>query len=934
MDRQIARAMVGLKQLPIRALLATFWGSPRKRLGLSAVILSAYLLLQRAMRYRRLKRLQGVYAKYTTRKQMASMTDHDAWEIQKTILATEFPSASLKALQFALFRTYGIPTISSLLLKTSQFSNPATSFKRYADTGALIGQFMAFEPSSERAQTAIARTKFLHSGYRASGKILESDMLYTLSLFALQPIRFITMFEWRQLSELEQCAIGTYWKSLGDALEISFAELPSGPHGFRDGLHFLEELRSWSLNYEEAYMKPSPQNKEVADRTMDVLVYALPQVLKPVGVRFASCVMDNRLREAMMYQQPPAAYRTIFSSLVAARKFYLRYLALPRAKFQRIDVFQDEPNEYGRYYVKVYEAIPYYVKPTIWNRWGPAAWVRWALRMPLPGDDGDKYYPQGFDLEDLGPKYFEGKGRKSVAEIRDRLKKARQGRQPFTSTCDLSALHKMPTRSPDRLDAWILDSGIASLTAAVHLVQEAHVPPSRIHIVSKSSISSRTTVSYGDAEHGYDFRAGMRPQLNDMCMDTLLSLVPSMSDESMTLRDEIVHFAETLNPQKARTRFGLKPYHSAAEFRRYLHRFSDLHDLNDPHVLDLGKYNFHESIIVPITRFLHSQGVDFRYNTTISDILFAYDNPDNPTDPTRVAAIRTYPTHERYMPMSSKEEIMIELSPDDIVFSLFGSVFSAILTGDNTRSPPFLEHVKDNLDFDFAAPVDHFGSELDESWLLWLELCTKHPKFGNAYNFCTRLHESRLEFFTITLSSPEFFNRLAGTTCDEPGPNTILTLRDSSWLITLRIPHQPVFPNQPPSVQVCLGYALFPEKEGDYIGKPMLKCSGQEILTEVLQHLRYPLESILKNAIAIPHIQPRAAATFLPRNTEDRPRVIPPGMSNMAIIGPFVEIDDEVVVTTDYSVRGAQIAVRELMGVSRPVKKSKRASCIEILGML
>ncbi|KAJ0420959.1 hypothetical protein BJY00DRAFT_283338 [Aspergillus carlsbadensis] len=432
MDKHVSRVMVGLKQLPIRTLLATFWKDPKRRYGLSAAVLAVYLLLARSLRFRRLKRLQGVYGKYSTREEMATMTDHDAWEIQKMMLVMEFPSASLKALQFALFRTYGIPTISGLLLRTSQFSNPATSFKRYADTGALIGQFMAFDPTSERAQTAIARTKFLHTGYRSSGKILESDMLYTLSLFALEPIRFIAMFEWRELSDLEQCAIGTYWKSLGDALEISFAVLPSGPHGFKDGLHFLEELREWSVKYEMDYMKPTPQNKEVAEKTMDVLLYAVPKVLRPIGVNFASCVMDDRLREAMMYPPPPAIYKAIFSSLVTLRRFYLSHLALPRANFQRIDIFTDKPNEYGRYYVNLYEAIPYYVKPTLWNRWGPSAWVSWAMGMPLPGDEEDKYYPRGFDLEDLGPKYFEGKGRKSVAEIREQLKKERRGQSPFT----------------------------------------------------------------------------------------------------------------------------------------------------------------------------------------------------------------------------------------------------------------------------------------------------------------------------------------------------------------------------------------------------------------------------------------------------------------------------------------------------------------------
>jgi oleate hydratase len=577
------------------------------------------------------------------------------------------------------------------------------------------------------------------------------------------------------------------------------------------------------------------------------------------------------------------------------------------------------------------------------------------------------------------------------------------------------------------LDAWILGSGISSLTAAVHLIQEAHVPPSRIHILEKLSVAGGTTVSYGDAEHGYDFRAGVRPQFNDMCMDTLLSLVPSLSDPNRTVRDEIYQYVEGMVIPKAQTRFlthtphgvglgngrkmglgvrdrldlfklaskseraigraricdffgegffrsgywlslatacvdsssafplflwvrcadevayrfGLKPTHSAAEFRRYLHRFNDLHALNDPHVLDFGKYNVHESIMVPVARFLQAQGVDFRFNTTICDILFAHDNPDDPTEPTRVTAIQILPARERGTSIRSRDEQIIQLSPADIVIVTLGSIYSSILTGNNTRSPPCLERVPTTLTMpddagndtspDEDSPID---SELDENWLLWLELCTKHPKFGNAYNFCTRIHESRIESFTITFSSPEFFTRLAETTGNDPGPNTILTLRDSSWLITLRIPAQPVFPDQPANIEVCWGYALHPDKVGDYVSKPMLYCSGEEILTEILAHLRWEPEQILENAITIPCIQPRAASTLLPRDPEDRPTVIPKGMHNMAVIGPFVEIPDEVVVTTDYSVRGAQMAVRGLMGLGGSVRKSKKASAISLLGLL
>ncbi|KAJ5929870.1 hypothetical protein N7454_006820 [Penicillium verhagenii] len=359
------------------------------------------------------------------------MTNHDAWAIQKTILQMEFPFIVLKSLQFALFRTYGIPTISTLLLKTSQFSDTATSFKRYADTGTLIGEFMAFDPNSERAQTAIARTNFLHQGYRTSGKILDEDMLYTLSLFAMEPIRFVKLYEWREMTEMERCAIGTYWKSLGDALGIVYDLLPSGKIGFRDGIHWLEEVSMWSKDYEARHMKPHPRNKEIADKTLDVLVYNLPGFMKPIGVYFASFLMDDILRNAMMIDRPPALFAALFGSMLQLRRLYLRYVALPRPNFMRLDIFTEVPNQNGRNFVLFYDGAPFYVEPTTWNRWGPVAWFKWGLGLPLPGDDGDKYYPQGYYTPDLGPKYFEGKGRKELDVIKESIRVQRIGRCPF-----------------------------------------------------------------------------------------------------------------------------------------------------------------------------------------------------------------------------------------------------------------------------------------------------------------------------------------------------------------------------------------------------------------------------------------------------------------------------------------------------------------------
>ncbi|GAB1198426.1 hypothetical protein APSETT444_007745 [Aspergillus pseudonomiae] len=522
-------------------------------------------------------------------------------------------------------------------------------------------------------------------------------------------------------------------------------------------------------------------------------------------------------------------------------------------------------------------------------------------------------------------------------------------------------------RLPDKLDVWILGSGIASLTAAVHLIQEANVPPEKIHILEKLAVAGGGTISEGDPVNGYNYRAGGMPSFNGSAMEELLSVVPSRTRKGKTALDDIVEFGShalngtshtrlltrrshglgRIDPRKinlglrdrielfvmvsknekalARTRikdhfsggffksnywlmlattFGFQPWHSATELRRYMARFMhDIHDLNSPRVLDCGRYNRHETIVAPIAHFLTSQGVDFQFNTTVSDIILDTKNEN------RVSAICAQRDGER--------EHKIVLGQNDIVIVSVGSVMSGTTVGSNTE-PPSLELME-------------IDKDLDENWLLWLELSTKNPKFGNAYNFCTRMPESRLESFTITLKDPEFFNRFCKLTDNQPGTAAFVTLKDSSWIISLNIPQQPLFPDQPSDVQVLWGYALCPEAEGNYVKKSMLACSGEEIMTEILQHLQFPVDGILKNSITIPSVVPRMTATLLPRADGDRPQVIPEGMENLALIGQFVDIPDEVVVSMDYGVRGAQMAVRRLMGLDNEGKKSKRSSAISLL---
>ena len=112
--------------------------------------------------------------------------------------------------------------------------------KRYVDTTVLIREFCENPPSSERYREAIARMNYIHSVYQQAGRITNDDLLYTLSLFALELAKWINKYEWRTLTCVEECAIGTFWKSIGDAMLLYYSSLSGSEKGWIDGLDWLK----------------------------------------------------------------------------------------------------------------------------------------------------------------------------------------------------------------------------------------------------------------------------------------------------------------------------------------------------------------------------------------------------------------------------------------------------------------------------------------------------------------------------------------------------------------------------------------------------------------------------------------------------------------------------------------------------------------------
>lgn len=179
------------------------------------------------------------------------------------------------------------------------FSTPENASKRYEDTTVLIGEYMFHDPREERTRKSIARMNYLHSPYIKSGKISNEDLLYTLSVFITEPITWVNKFEWRNTTEYEICALGTFWKSIGDAMDIDYKGHLKR-ESWKDGIEFYEDIKDWAEHYEAKTMVPAKTNSKTAEELVPLLLYYIPRPLLGFSRNAVGVLMGERLRWAMM----------------------------------------------------------------------------------------------------------------------------------------------------------------------------------------------------------------------------------------------------------------------------------------------------------------------------------------------------------------------------------------------------------------------------------------------------------------------------------------------------------------------------------------------------------------------------------------------------------------------------------------------------------
>jgi oleate hydratase len=300
-------------------------------------------------------------------------------------------------------------------------------------------------------------------------------------------------------------------------------------------------------------------------------------------------------------------------------------------------------------------------------------------------------------------------------------------------------------------------------------------------------------------------------------------------------------------------------------------------------------YNQFDSTVRPLYKWLEERGVKFMLNTTVTDLVLLQDRAGFAVD--KIVVL------ENGVPRS------ICVSEYDKVIVTLGSMTEGSSLGS----------------MDSAAAL--LGKTDGGSWALWEKIAAGQTQFGHPSNFSDHVDQSKWMSFTTTLHDPTFFRLIRDLTGNVPGEGGLITFPESSWLASIVSPHQPHFIGQPEGVEVFWGYGLFVDVPGNFVKKPMAACTGREIMTEILGHLRLQVHTagILDACTCIPCMMPFITSQFLPRSKGDRPQVIPAGSKNLAFVGQYCEIPDDVVFTVEYSIRSAQTAVYSLLGLDRKV---------------
>ena len=235
----------------------------------------------------------------------------------------------------------------------------------------------------------------------------------------------------------------------------------------------------------------------------------------------------------------------------------------------------------------------------------------------------------------------------------------------------------------DKKSAYIIGTGLAGLSAAFYLVRDGQMKGEHIHLLEKLDLAGGSCDGRKDVTKGFYMRGGREMDNHFECMWDMFRSVPSIETPNVSVLDEYYWLNKhdpnyslcraTINcgedahtdkmfkldrksaialsklfitPEKDlenkkisdvlpdsfwktnfwlywQTMFAFQKWSSALEMKRYLCRYvHHIDGLPDFSALRFTKYNQYESMILPLTKYLESNGVKIEYGIDVKNVIF------------------------------------------------------------------------------------------------------------------------------------------------------------------------------------------------------------------------------------------------------------------------------------------------------------------------
>jgi hypothetical protein len=226
-------------------------------------------------------------------------TDHQRIVFLST--CCDFPFDTTRALEFALFRTFCVPSISALLDRTGEFEKRAQ--KRYDDTDLIISELIEWGYESERGRRALRRMNQQHGRFA----IANDDFLYVLSTFIYEPIRWNARFGWRPMCDAERLGYFYFWREIGRRMNIR--DIPAD----------YGALEAFNRDYESRHYRFTEANRRVGTATRELFVSWFPGFCAPLVRGAIHALLDDSLIAAFGFPPPAPTMRRLVPAALRGR---------------------------------------------------------------------------------------------------------------------------------------------------------------------------------------------------------------------------------------------------------------------------------------------------------------------------------------------------------------------------------------------------------------------------------------------------------------------------------------------------------------------------------------------------------------------------------------------------------------------------------------